>query len=153
MASHSRCICADQRGIILIELILAIGILSLIAIGGASLSFHALRHQAASQQLLLLTSLLQEARHYSLARADGLPHGVRLEQERFVFFVGHTYSSRIVSKERSFPVESSVSKNGAQEIVFALGSADATVHGDITLLTTNYERTITVTRAGGIILQ
>lgn len=126
-----------QRGFSLIEILIVIGVLSLLAVIGIRTisNFKNVAHLNASVENGI--SFLVEARSKTLSSQDGNRHGVHFESGKIVFFVGTAYSSSDPkNKEAIFSsvIEiSNISLNGnGADVVFKKLTGDTDQYGTVT---------------------
>ncbi len=142
------------RGFTLIEVVVALALLSIIA----TLVFTAFTrlgsHQILEQETSTVRAFLEEARMYTVSSREASAHGVLFSSGGVVLFRGDSWSNvEEVLKEHSFDstVEiSTLSLEGDSEIVFTRLFGEPSTHGEITLSSTreNTTRVITVLEGG-----
>lgn len=152
-----------QRGFTLIEVLIVIGIMTLL--GGVALivsmdNYHAYAFRAERDTLV---SLLQKARSQSMSNiclgavgscTNGKAHGVYVSAGQYVIFQGQTYGTRDGAVDEIYPVQGVdvKTKSGSlTEVVFSQLSGDVLVPGYITLLNSDgHVSTTTITSQGAI---
>ncbi len=113
-------------GFTLVELIVAVGIFSMVVIIGlpASWDFY-LSYQIETERDNLVT-LLREARNMSVINRHELSHGLYFNGSNFVVFEGVDYANRIQAEDRIISRQATVAINGPGEIVFTPLSGQTT---------------------------
>src|ERR1043166_3537154 len=113
-----------NRGFTLIELIITIGLISIIATFGLFLSWDYYRGTAFLSEQKIVVSILQKARNQSMSNVclgtctDGKAHGVKFLADKYVIFQGNSYLSRDTSVDDPINVAPTISHSGMDEVVF-----------------------------------
>ena len=131
----------------MVELLIAIGIIAILAGLGLFLSMDLYRSHTFRADEKMFISILQKARTRSLSNINQSKHGVKLDGDDFVLFQGDDYATRDVALDESFPVgpRMTVTWPAPSEVVFdqLSGSIDGVfLTGDI--LITGPARTATI---------
>ena len=141
-----------SRGFTLIEAVVVIALI--IIISGATIYFNidGYRGYLFRSDRDTLISALHHARSEAIANicrgsscVSGVPHGVKIESDRYIIFQGEDFSSA----DHSFDIEMDInpnttfSTNGGDEVVFSRLSADVLTPIEITM-TENSGRTSTI---------
>ncbi len=152
-----------KRGFTLIEILIVIGIMTLL--GGMALivsmdNYHAYAFRAERDTLV---SLLQKARSQSMSNiclgtagscTNGKTHGVYVSAGQYTVFQGPTYATRDTVVDEIYPVRGvDVQKKSGSltEVVFSQLSGDVLLPGYITLLNSDgHVSTTTITSQGSI---
>jgi len=128
----------EQKGFTFVEIIVVIGIFLLIL----TLTFQSFRqfntHQTLDRNIMLVASVLNEARSLTLASKNASQYGVHFENSQVVLFSGATYvggsAINIVTLLSSSVRASSVSlTGGGSDIIFERLSGKTNQNGIITL--------------------
>lgn len=136
----------NAAGITMIEIMLVMGMLSVVAGFSISLSMDSYRGYAFRGSRDMLISVLQKARSQSINNiclgspcSDGKPHGVHFESGSYVIFQGSTWAGRDIALDEIIQIESGALVISGADIVFSQLSGDASPSG----------ATITVSDAAG----
>lgn len=140
---------ARAHGYTLMELVMVLGILSLLLMLTIPVSLNFLRNQYLTSDRHAVISLLEWARDQSLMNANQSDHGVKVLSNSYVGFVGTTYATRDQSKDIVYPKSVIVTASGTNEVVFTSLNATAT-SSTISLANTLKSYSITVNQEGTI---
>jgi prepilin-type N-terminal cleavage/methylation domain-containing protein len=137
-----------MRGFTLIELMLAVAITAVVSIfvlpGGIAYLTRSVVAEAETE----LISVLRGAQMEAIARSDGMPVGVRIEEDAYIRFEGPSYELRDADADRVYRLPPGVLASGMAEVVFARGSGLPDGAGDIVLTMADEEATITIAGSG-----
>lgn len=111
-------------GFTIIEIVVAIAIISVLATMGFLVSLDFYKSYAFNSERDIVISLLQKARSQSLNNIFQKPHGVAFSASQYVLYEGGSYLTRDSSKDFIVPANPSISNSGG-EVVFAQLSAEA----------------------------
>ncbi|MDQ5954247.1 MAG: hypothetical protein QG583_175 [Patescibacteria group bacterium] len=151
-----------QKGFTLIEMMIVIGIISIVGGLGLYFGFDSYRGYSAHSNRDLLVSTLQHARSQSISNVcfgnssnpceDGKPHGVKILNDKYIIFQGSSFTSRDEDYDAEIEINPNTTYSGMNEIVFAQLSGDISTAGDITLTdTTGRISTISINNEGQVI--
>lgn len=123
----------SDAGFTLIEILITVGILTILSGVGLFLSMDFYRGYSFNYERNLLVSILQKARSESMANINQSAHGFYYDGSNYIIFEGNSYSAGN-PKNKIFPSAKSVSVicSPSCEIVFQQLSGDATA-ADITI--------------------
>lgn len=113
----------------LIEIIISIGILTVLASFSVQLSLNFFRNQQLDATSDKLTNYLRTAASESLREAGDVAHGVHLTASSFTLFRGNTYAARVTSYDESYTLPSYVTLSGPTDVIFAKYTAVPTPIG------------------------
>ncbi|MBI2175409.1 MAG: type II secretion system protein [Parcubacteria group bacterium] len=123
-------------GFSLLEIVVALGILSLLAGLGANAFFSARAKQDLNHATSEITALLREARSRTLASEDGMPFGVFFLADRAILFRGQAYSEgESAEKTVQMPprIEIAAINLSGNKTVFERLLGNAVPAGDVTV--------------------
>lgn len=144
-----------ENGFSVVELLIAIVIITILAGLGLFLSMDLYRSHTFRADEKMFISILQKARVRSLSNINQSKHGVKLDGDDFVLFQGADYATRNVSLDESFPVGSgmTIAWPAPSEVVFDQlnGNIDAGfLTGDIIIMGPGQTATILLNSEGRI---
>jgi prepilin-type N-terminal cleavage/methylation domain-containing protein len=126
----------EQRGssfgFTLVEVIVAVGILSVLASFGCLASMDFYRSYAFNAERDTIVAILQKARSQSLANVNNSVHGAHFGLGQYVIFQGSVYDSGSAFNQ-SIPAGVGVTASGLTNVVFAQLSGDAGSGGNLRL--------------------
>ena len=99
-------------------------------------------------------NLLAKARNYAINNFNESDHGVRVEPNEYILFIGDTYNASDPTN-KSYPRNTSLQFAGAEEIVFeqmsgSLKSCDGVSPCTMTFGYSGRSKTLTINEVGGI---
>ncbi|MBI4993586.1 prepilin-type N-terminal cleavage/methylation domain-containing protein [Candidatus Wolfebacteria bacterium] len=125
----------NAKGLTMIEIIVAMAILSVIAGLGFWVSLEFYKTYNLDSEFNILTSALRKVRNLSMTNFNESAHGIYIEPNRYVIFQGSSYVARNQSFDEIYePL--SVNFSGIGEAVFSQLSGDSSASGTIKI---NYE--------------
>ncbi len=131
-----------NRGFTLMEMLMVIGILSMVGAMSMFLDINSFRGSAFRAEVSALGVAMQTARADALNNINQARHGVAIHPggyDGYIIFEGNTYATRDASKD--VPIKSSYTVNldasSPTEAVFDQLSGNANVNGPITLVDPN----------------
>jgi prepilin-type N-terminal cleavage/methylation domain-containing protein len=119
-------------GFTLIEILVVLGILSVIAMFGYLVTMDFYKSYAFNAERDTIVAILQKARSQSLANINESVHGVHFDPAQYVVFQGSVYNSGDAFNQ-VIPSSFSVTHNGVADVVFAQLSGDAGPSGSLIL--------------------
>ena len=143
----------SQRGLTLIEILLALAIVGIVSAVGMSALSNANKNQALTLESEKVLSLLSRARSETLAAKDSSAFGVHFETSKAVLFKGPTYgagaSGNDIQALSDLVTISSISlSGGTSDVVFQKLTGAASASGTIRLsLLSNASASTTITIA------
>jgi len=123
----------NNFGFTLIEILIAIGILTIILSFGYLISFDFYKNYALQSEKDLLVSILRKARSQALNNVGAAPHGVYIDNASYTIFYGNSYVSRDSQYDENIKKAPGINLSGLNEIVFAPLTATSTASGTIVL--------------------
>jgi Tfp pilus assembly protein FimT len=146
-------------GFTLIEVLIVFALLTFVGSIGFFVSIDTYRGSSFRSDRDLLVTLLQHSRSQAVgnmcfgsACTDGQPHGVRIEDDRFVLFQGLSYAAADHSLDSALEANTAIDHLGAMEFVFMPVTGEANPSGSITLRDQNArESVITIEPEGRIV--
>lgn len=139
----------SNRGFTLVEMMLSVGILSLLA--GLSLpvyqSFQNRNELDLNTQNLV--SALRRAQTYARGMHGDSQWGVSVQSNTITLFKGTSYATRDTAYDETSAISASTATSGLTEIMFAKLSGAPATTGNVTLTSTNNDvRTVTINAKG-----
>ena len=138
-------------GFTLVEILIVLALIVIIGKFALMISFDTYRGASYHTDRSYFVAVLEHARTLSIddvcegsACTGGMPHGVSIQNNRYVMFQGTKYSARDPSLDEITEANPSIIRSGLSEIVFAPGSGNVLQAGDI-ILTDPSGRTSTIT--------
>ena len=155
----SRKTSTSSPGFTLIEMLVVMGLLVILASLGLLVSMETYRGSSFRNERDTVVSILQKARSQAVSNVclgspcpDGAPHGVHVQNDKYVIFQGTTYSSGSSLNEIIKPRISTTQITETTDIVFAQLSGSVTTPGTITVSdNTGHSSVITINSEGQII--
>ena len=114
-----------NKGLTLIEILLAIGILGVIFGIGLPIGWDFYINCNFDSEVGTFISLLERARNSAMVNFNEASHGVWVDTDQLILFQGLSYAARDISQDRTFPRSASVIVSGPSEIVFSALSGQA----------------------------
>jgi prepilin-type N-terminal cleavage/methylation domain-containing protein len=139
-----------QTGFTLVEILVVIGIFTLIMSLGLFLSMDFYRTFSFNYERNLLVASLQAARSRALANINESPHGLHFDSSGYIIFEGASFNPAD-PKNQNVPTSYKISVSGPNDIIFSQLSAD--VGSDISLSISGSAHSpvlISINREGGI---
>jgi len=115
-----------------VEVIVVIGILSVLASFGCLTTVDFYRSYAFNAERDTIVAILQKARSQSLANLNNSAYGVHFGSGQYVIFQGSVYNSGSAFNQ-NIPAGFGITASGLTDIVFAQLSGDAGSGGNLTL--------------------
>lgn len=97
----------NQRGLTIIELLVVLGIFTIILSGGLFLSTDSFRSYYFDAEEKMLVSLIRGARSKAISNINYVSHGVFVSEQSFVLFQGESYEENSGTNE-DFPRNKSI---------------------------------------------
>ena len=113
-----------QDGFTVVELILVVGIMSLVVLSAGSLGTNFLVRNATQNTINELASSLRVARLNTMSSKNDSDWGVSVSSNAITLFSGNTFASRDPVYDESFDIPSSMSVSPLVEVVFLRPSGD-----------------------------
>lgn len=133
------CMCISRRAFTLIETLIVMAIVAIVAGIGLVMSMDSYRGYSFRTDRDALVALLQHARAQAIGNVclgdaciDGVDHGVRIDDGRYVLFQGSSWDVRDADLDEVVDVSLAIAHTGTNEVVFRHLSGAATA-GTITL--------------------
>lgn len=97
--SKSKLHFSPSTGFTLLEMLLALGVVTIISFIGVSSFLNINRDRALTTEVERVLSLVAKARAFTISEKDGGAYGVHFEQGKAVLFLGPTYNAGTSSNE------------------------------------------------------
>jgi prepilin-type N-terminal cleavage/methylation domain-containing protein len=140
---------SDIRGLTLIEILVVLGILSVLATFGYLVTMDFYKGYAFNAERNIIVSILQKARSQSLANINESAHGVHFDPGQYVIFQGASYNSGAGFNQIT-PAAFGIGHSGVADIVFAQLSGDVNPGGSLILSDGKRSAVISVNNEGRI---
>jgi len=141
-----------KKGLTIIELIVVLGIFTILLSGGSFLSTDSFRSHYFSAEEKLLGSLLRGARGRALNNINHTSHGLFISDQNFVLFQGESYGESSTTNE-DFPRNEAIQVESLltnQTIIFENLNGDPNQTGEIRIFDGQRESIIRVEDEGRI---
>ena len=140
----------NKRGFSLIEIMVVLGIFSIIATFSLFASMDFWRSSSFRGERNLIVGILQKARSESMSNINELPHGVHIDPNQYVLFEGNTYNP-LDPKNEKHEANPSISHSGMTEVIYDRLSGKAiTVGGSLVLSQGSNQSVISINNEGQI---
>ncbi|MCX6764153.1 MAG: type II secretion system protein [Candidatus Nealsonbacteria bacterium] len=140
----------SQKAFTLIEILLVIGIFSILAILTLPLSLDFYKKYQLDIYTQEIVQALRRAQLKSMSVEQDSRFGIYLAEGNYVLFRGNSYAVRELQYDEIFDIPYNISLSGLSEIVFSKLSGLPSVSGDIILTNGNEERIININSIGRI---
>lgn len=107
-----------SAGFSLLEILLAIGILSVIFAIGLPTSVDFYSSYQFDSEVNTFVSILEQARNSAMTNRNESSHGVYAAPNQFIIFQGSSYAARDISQDRIFPRDGNINISGPTELAF-----------------------------------
>ncbi len=141
---------ADMRSFTLIEVVIVAAIFAILITLGLPVGLDAYRNYLLTSETRNLLSILRRAENHAFSNAHASPHGVAIEEDRFILFQGTSYASRTAAYDEEYLKSGAVTASGTTEIVFSQLSAKPNASATIVLSNELRSQTITINDEGTI---
>ena len=138
------------RGFTFIELMLVTALITLIGVFATPVGLSYYQSQLVNEISDGLVSALRQAQGFAYTGKHNHAFGVFITADAYTVFEGDTYASRITSEDMVFPIASTVTVSGLQEIVFSEMSGTPRATGMVTVVSGNKMSQIDVLPSGNI---
>ncbi len=144
--------CKNKNGFTLIEVLVVIGLLSVIAMMTIVTGISTVNRDTLAEERDLLVLLIAQARSRALANVNQSAHGVHIAGNVYTQFEGESLAGSDPAKHRTIPRASNVTISPIDvDIVFSQRSGNVTTGaGTITLAKESHTMTIEINNAGRI---
>jgi Tfp pilus assembly protein FimT len=139
----------SMRGFTFVEIIIVIGLFTMLAALGLCVSMDTFRGGLHRSEEAMAVSLLQKARSSAMANDDQMPWGVCVQEHNYVLFRGATCAAGGVTDEE-IPLQDTSTVTFSAPIIFSQLSA-TTSGGTITIVQGTHTDTIVVNQEGTIL--
>lgn len=144
--------CRHARiGFTLIEVLIVVALIASFAALVLFVSIDFYRSFALEAERDQFVALARKARQEAQDNIRGVPHGVRVESDRFVAFSGASYAGRDPVWDEPVMRSPGLAANGLSEVVFGQLSATSSASGTIALSGGNHARAIEINYEGRIL--
>lgn len=139
-----------KRGLTLIEILVVMGVLTVVFGFMLSIGFNFYSGQALISERDSMVNVFRVARSQALNNADEANHGIYIGADQYILFEGDSYAARKQDFDSSFPRAKGLTISGLSEIVFNSLQGDSTASGTITISNSLGTANITVNNEGRI---
>jgi prepilin-type N-terminal cleavage/methylation domain-containing protein len=140
----------DDRGFSLVEILVVIGIFSILATISVSTYTNFKAHNSLEVTSNGLVEALRFAQLNSQAVNGDSKWGVKILENEMIIFKGSTYDSREISADQNIALVSGVVPSGLSEIIFEKVSGKTSTTGTIILTNNSGEKNILINEKGTI---
>jgi len=139
-------------GFTLIEILIIIGIVAGIFVFSAPYTLTFYQRQIIEEAQNNIIDALQRARHNAVLQKNDSDFGVTLSEVpgSYVIFQGSSYAARDAGQDEIFPIISSISVTGIEDVIFSKLTGLPSVTGTTTLISSNLSRGIFIGDSGFI---
>ena len=124
---------SSEKGITLVEILIAMGILAIILSLGYFIGFDFYRNYALHSEKDILLSVLRKTRSQALNNVNSTGHGVYIGNNSYTIFYGSSYVSRDSQYDENIREAPGIALSGLNEVVFAPLAATSTASSTIVL--------------------
>lgn len=136
-------ITANRKGFTLIEIIIAVFILTAIGALALFIGLDQYRNYALNAERDTILAILKKARNQAMNNINEDQYGLSIQASQYIIFQGASYASRVASNDEIIPKSTAITTGGVTEVVFNQLRGDiSTTPGDITV--SNNIRTFTI---------
>jgi len=144
----------NNRGFTLIEIIVVIGIFSVLAGAGLVFSYDSYRGYLFRSEYGNIAHVITKARNLSANNFHESPHGVHFDTDTYTLFVGDSYASRDSALDIPFERNTAVHLDGPEDVVFEQLSGNLADCSDtpctLSFSFGSYDKDITISEIGAI---
>lgn len=138
---------AEQCGFTIIEIIVVLGILSMLLILSIAISFQHYKSFALHAERDRVVGILTQSRTLAMVNSNRLPHGVHVTSDSFIIFQGQEFittdpQNTIISSDTA------VGHNGISDIIFTQVSGNVLQTGTISLNNASGSEDISINTEG-----
>ncbi|MDP3954241.1 MAG: prepilin-type N-terminal cleavage/methylation domain-containing protein [bacterium] len=140
----------NQWGFTAVEVLMVIGIFSLLAGLGLFISMDFYRSYSFRSDRDMTISILERARAQSLANINESAHGVRFDSgsSKLILFQGNSYDDRDTSLDQEISLNSGIAVTGINEVVFEQLTGNAVYSGAGNMILSYGAQTATISFNG-----
>ena len=129
---------SSSTGFTLLEMLLSVGIITIISVIGVSSFLNINRDRALTAEVEKVLSLIAKARTFTISEKDGGAYGVHFEQGKAVLFLGPTYNAGAGSNQAqtvngAVRISAISLSGGGSEVLFRKLTGTAVQSGTITI--------------------
>ncbi len=139
-----------QRGFTIIELLLVMGLFTVLVAIGAPITLNMLRTNDLDSAYQSLNSNLRTAQIYSMGVKNDQPWGVHVQNGSITVFQGASYANRNTSFDETTKISNSINTSGLQNVMFSKLTATPSATGSITLNSFGRNKTVSINSEGMI---
>jgi len=143
----------DLDGFTLLEILLVIGIISILLILIIPVSLDFYRNQELETQTQFLIQTLRRAQLKAMSVEFDSSYGVYISNQNYILFKGNSYLTRDARYDEVFNVPGIISMSGISEVVFSKLEGKPSTTGNIILSINSGAETISINGIGRINLQ
>lgn len=143
---------ANKRGITLVELLVTIGILSIVALIGVSLAANVFTSNQVTVEADQLGNVLRLAQTRSVSGYQDDVWGVHTNLSEYTLFKGSTYAGRDTAFDEVHAIQAGVEISGLTDVVFDIRTGATSNTGTITLthVESGESKTISINENGRV---
>jgi type II secretory pathway pseudopilin PulG len=139
-------------GFTLLEILLAIGIISFLLVAIIPLGLDFYKNQELDTQTQFLIQTLRRAQLKAMSSELDSPFGIRINNQNYVLFKGNSYLTRDTPYDEIFDLPQIIKSSGLSEVVFSKFEGKSNATGNIILSIDNKSRIININYFGTVSL-
>mgnify|MGYP001563404602 FL=1 len=124
---------SNEKGITLVEILTAMGILTVVLSLGYFVGFDFYKNYALHSEKDVLISVLRKARSQALNNVGATAHGIYIDDSSYTIFYGNSFVSRDSQYDENIKRAPGISLSGLNEAVFQPLTATSTASSTIAL--------------------
>jgi prepilin-type N-terminal cleavage/methylation domain-containing protein len=141
------------KGFTLLEILLVIGIISILLILVVPISLDFYKNQEIETQTQFLIQTLRRAQLEAVSGELDSPFGVSISSQNYTLFKGNSYMGRDTRYDEIFDLPEIIQPSGISEVVFSKLEGKPSVTGNIILSNNSNTKIININLLGRINLQ
>lgn len=125
-----------KQGVTLIELLIAIGIMTLLAAVAVPIYGNFQNSSKVNEVSSVMTQAIRIAQQDAMAGVNNVNHGIKIFSDHYVLYQGNSYDTRNSALDRGFAAEGTIQITNSinnNEINFSLGSGTPNATGTISI--------------------
>lgn len=139
-----------QRGVTLIELLLIVGIVSIIGLSSVAFYSRFFTQSAVANTADKVTSQLRKAQMYAMSGKQNGNWGVHNGANEIVLFQGATYAGRNTAFDEIFNINNNITISGFTDIIFTKTTGIPNTTATITITGAGNEKNIAINAQGSV---
>ena len=141
------------KGFTLLEILLVIGIISILLVLVVPISLDFYKNQEIETQTQFLIQTLRKAQLEAMSGELDSSFGVSISSQNYTLFKGNSYTSRDIRYDETFDLPEIIQPSGISEVVFSKSEGKPSVTGNLILSNNSNTKIININLMGRINLQ